>query len=80
MLAIVRKGWGMKASSLRRVILLILVAGAAAYLVVRHARPSPRDAAVARCMDGGDGDMFTSRQLCEERHAPGAGAAPASGD
>lgn len=58
----------MKASRTRLVIVLVLVAAAAAYLIVRFTQPSERDAAVARCMEGGDGDTFTSRQLCEDRY------------
>ena len=48
--------------------LAVMMAIAAAGLAYWYAQPSKRDADVARCMDGGDGDMFTSREGCEERY------------
>lgn len=30
--------------------------------------PTTWDKAVAKCINGGDGDMFTDRQLCERRY------------
>ncbi|MEZ0244848.1 MAG: hypothetical protein ACAH11_15850 [Sphingomonas sp.] len=47
----------------------VIVAAAAAYLIYRYNQPSARDLAVARCMEGGDGDMFTSREMCEARYS-----------
>ena len=66
----------MKTSSIRLAIVIVVVALAAVYLLNRYTQPSKRAAAVARCMEGGDGDTFTSRQLCEERYAPSAGGSP----
>ena len=62
----------MKANGIRLAVVIVLVALAAFWLVTWYGQPSEHDAAVTRCMEGGDGDMFTSRQLCEERYAPNA--------
>lgn len=52
----------------RAVQIAIILALAAAGLVYWLSQPSKWEAAVARCNDGGDGDMFTSQQLCEARY------------
>ena len=64
-----REGEAMK-RRIRWLTITVAVTAAAAGLVYWFTRPpSARDLAVERCMSGGDGDMFTWPELCEERYA-----------
>lgn len=58
-------------------VLVILAFGAATYY---SSLPTRWDKAVARCMEGGDGDTFTDRQLCEQRYDRNTGERRAEPD